>query len=269
VILPAGVPGIRVLVMDDEEMIRALAATMLDKLGYQAVVCADGAQAVAAYREAADQGRPFAAAILDMTVPGGMGGREPAREIRELDPAAVLISSTGYSIDATSARMEEDLFRGSIAKPYNLEKLTRELARLTGNAARSLSDYTGRSEKPGVCGQISGRLQVHSRSYGSKRSRNLDQTAGFAAGLWIIRQSPGGRYFIDTHRLKGNFISACLAWNGPRSSLDLWLSRRMSVRRGSCPGFIPVSAEACPANPSGPTFSFHAPERSSTDRGLR
>ena len=150
VIRPAAASGIRILVMDDEEMIRTLAATMLDELGYQAVVCADGAQAVATYREAMDQGRPFAAVILDMTVPGGMGGRETARKIHELDPAAVLIISTGYSVDATAARMEEGLFRGSIAKPYNLEKLARELARLTGTAARSLSDYTGRSETPEV-----------------------------------------------------------------------------------------------------------------------
>src|SRR6185369_2365248 len=83
--LPQAGQGRAVLVMDDEQMIRSLASMMLTKLGYRAVTCHDGAEAVRLYGCALEQGEPFAAVILDMTVPGGMGGKEAAQLIRALD----------------------------------------------------------------------------------------------------------------------------------------------------------------------------------------
>lgn len=71
-------PGGSILVMDDDEMIRVVAVAMLDKLGFKAVTCADGAEAVTMYRQSREKGERFAAVILDMTVPGGMGGKEAA-----------------------------------------------------------------------------------------------------------------------------------------------------------------------------------------------
>jgi two-component system CheB/CheR fusion protein len=127
----AAPPGRSVLVMDDEEMIRAMVSAMLDQLGYRAVTCADGERAVGIYREFHDRGEPFSAVILDMTVPGGMGGRKAAQKILELDPAAVLIISSGYSVESTYQGGNDPVFRGAVAKPYNMAQLAQELARLT------------------------------------------------------------------------------------------------------------------------------------------
>jgi hypothetical protein len=65
-----------------------------------------------------------------MTVPGGMGGKEAAVEIRSLDPDAVLVISSGYSGDHVFDEKNDPLFRGMVAKPYNLQRLVQELARV-------------------------------------------------------------------------------------------------------------------------------------------
>jgi PAS domain S-box-containing protein len=128
--LPAG-HG-RVLVMDDEEMLARLATMMLGEIGYEAEACADGAEAVARYRAALETRNPFAAVILDLTVPGGLGGKEAAARILAIDPDAVLIVSSGYSNDPVMADHAAYGFRGAVAKPYAIETLAAEMARLTG-----------------------------------------------------------------------------------------------------------------------------------------
>jgi two-component system, cell cycle sensor histidine kinase and response regulator CckA len=119
-----------ILVMDDEAMIRNLAALMLTRLGYRATTCSEGADAVRLYRESFDGNEPFAAVILDMTVPGGMGGKEAAHLIREIDPGAVLVISSGYSADPFLDRGKEVQVNGKVAKPYNMKQLSDELARV-------------------------------------------------------------------------------------------------------------------------------------------
>jgi two-component system, cell cycle sensor histidine kinase and response regulator CckA len=119
-----------ILVMDDEAMIRNLAALMLTRLGYRATTCSEGAEAVRLYRESFDGNEPFAAVILDMTVPGGMGGKEAAHLIREIDPGAVLVISSGYSADPFLDRGKEVQVNGKVAKPYNMKQLSDELARV-------------------------------------------------------------------------------------------------------------------------------------------
>ena len=124
-------PGDRkILVMDDEEMIRNLAALMLTRLGYQATTCSDGEEAVSLYRGSLTRGEPFAAVILDMTVPGGMGGKEAAHLIRGIDPNAVLVISSGYSSDTFLDEEREVQVNGIVAKPYNLKQLSDELERV-------------------------------------------------------------------------------------------------------------------------------------------
>ena len=123
----------RVLVMDDEEMIRSLAAEMLRQLGYGAVTCGDGREAVDLYRACRERGEPFAAVILDMTVPAGMGGKEAAARILAVDPDAVLVISSGYSGDHVFSGKKDPLFRGIVAKPYNLQQLARELSQVIEN----------------------------------------------------------------------------------------------------------------------------------------
>ncbi len=125
-------PGRAVLVMDDEELIRILADAMLAELGYLPVVCSDGREAVEIYRSWLERGDRFSAVLLDMTVPGGMGGQEAAREILALDPTAILIISTGYSVDTVYKGKEDPIFRGAVSKPYTIEQLAQELMRVTG-----------------------------------------------------------------------------------------------------------------------------------------
>ena len=126
--------GKPVLVMDDEEMIRSLAAAMLSELGHSPVTCADGAEAVRLYREYMERNRPFAAVILDMTVPGGMGGKAAAEGIRAIDPDAVLFISSGYGTDSLCDDAGVNLFNGALKKPYSLSQFARMIGCLPDHA---------------------------------------------------------------------------------------------------------------------------------------
>jgi PAS domain S-box-containing protein len=117
--------GGSVLVMDDEEMIRELAAEMLGYLGYQVTTCATGEETVRKYRIAKEGNTPFSFVIMDLTIPGGRGGRESAEDILAFDPYARLIASSGYSNDPVMADFCDYGFCGSIIKPYTLDDLTR------------------------------------------------------------------------------------------------------------------------------------------------
>lgn len=116
-----------VLVMDDEEMIRELASEMLIYLGYQVTSCGDGSEAVTRYADALQSGTPFAAVIMDLTIPGGMGGKEAAQQILALDPDAFLVVSSGYSNDPIMANYRAYGFRRAVAKPYKINELEQAL----------------------------------------------------------------------------------------------------------------------------------------------
>jgi two-component system cell cycle sensor histidine kinase/response regulator CckA len=126
--VPAG--SGRVLIMDDEELIRDVATEILQFAGYDVESCADGREAVECFREAKELNAPFSAVILDITVPVGMGGKKAANLMLEIDPDAVLIVSSGYSNDPVIANFQEYGFSGMIPKPFNAERLAGELARL-------------------------------------------------------------------------------------------------------------------------------------------
>lgn len=117
----------RILVMDDEEAICSIAATMLSHLGYAVQTCADGQAAIDLYRQARSAGRPFSAVIMDLTVPGAMGGIEAAAAIRDLDPAARLVVSSGYSHDPIMSEYRDHGFAAVLAKPYLVNDLERVL----------------------------------------------------------------------------------------------------------------------------------------------
>jgi PAS domain S-box-containing protein len=110
-----------VLVMDDEEMIRELAIATLGELGYRVTTCSSGKEAIEIYRAAFSAGAPFSTVIMDLTIPGGMGGKEAARIILDLDPSARLIVSSGYSTDPVMADCREFGFCGAVIKPYTVE----------------------------------------------------------------------------------------------------------------------------------------------------
>jgi PAS domain S-box-containing protein len=123
----------RILVMDDEEIIREVAAEILRHLGYCVVVCSDGSEAIELYRQAFETKEPFAAVIMDLTVPGRMGGKEAAARILEIEPDAVLIVSSGYSSDPVLANFRQYGFSGVVPKPFDAEGLASELKRLIHN----------------------------------------------------------------------------------------------------------------------------------------
>lgn len=109
-----------ILVMDDEAMILALATEMLTHLGYQATTCVNGTEALALYKTALGTGQPFAAVIMDLTIPGSLGGKEVAQQILAIDPQACLIVSSGYSSDPIMSDYRTYGFSGAVAKPYTL-----------------------------------------------------------------------------------------------------------------------------------------------------
>ncbi len=120
----------RVLVMDDEDLVRDVAARILTYLGYEVTVAVEGAEAVELYRTARATGRPFDAVILDLTVPGGMGGRETIRKLQELDPGVKALVSSGYAEDATMTHYLDYGFAGVVQKPYKAADISLALYNL-------------------------------------------------------------------------------------------------------------------------------------------
>jgi CheY-like chemotaxis protein len=127
--LPTAGAG-RILAMDDEEAIRELLSEILAILGYEAVCTRDGAAAVAAYENAHAAGQPFAAVILDITVPGGLGGKEAMAHLRAIDPQVKAIISSGYANDPIMANFAQYGFSGVVTKPYTVERLQQTLQRV-------------------------------------------------------------------------------------------------------------------------------------------
>ena len=120
--------GGSILVMDDEKMIRDIAAQMLSYLGYEVTTCADGQEAIAIYQAAMQSPKNYAAVIMDLTIPGGLGGKDAAQQILAFDPTARLIVSSGYSSDLVMANFREYGFSGAITKPYSMEEFREVLS---------------------------------------------------------------------------------------------------------------------------------------------
>lgn len=114
----------RILVMDDEKMIRHLAGEILSYLGYEVSFSKDGTKAIEIYKDAMESGEPFDAVILDLTVRGGMGGKEAIRKLMEIDPHVTGIVSSGYSDDSVMTDFEKYGFKGVVAKPYSVHEVS-------------------------------------------------------------------------------------------------------------------------------------------------
>jgi two-component system, cell cycle sensor histidine kinase and response regulator CckA len=130
---PDGGKG-RVLVMDDVSMVRDIASAILTHLGYEAACAIDGEEAVKLYGESLEAGTPFDAVILDLTVPGGMGGYETLERLLELDHHVNAIISTGYTDDVILSEFGNYGFKGAIAKPYKTDDLGELLSRVITSA---------------------------------------------------------------------------------------------------------------------------------------
>ncbi|MBI1822207.1 MAG: PAS domain S-box protein [Nitrospirae bacterium] len=117
----------KILLMDDEEVVLEVAAEMLKALGYEVVVTREGNETILAYLEAAELMKPFDAVILDLTVPGGMGGKKTLQKLLEINPNIKVIASSGYSSDPVAGEWQKHRFRGFISKPFRLSDLGKTL----------------------------------------------------------------------------------------------------------------------------------------------
>jgi PAS domain S-box-containing protein len=112
-----------ILLMDDEAVIREVVSEMLSMLGYVVVTVPDGEAMLDTYTSSLREGLSFRAVLMDLTIPGGMGGREAIRYLREIDPEVFAIVSSGYSHDPVMADFAAYGFNAMIPKPYKLESL--------------------------------------------------------------------------------------------------------------------------------------------------
>ncbi|NWJ96279.1 MAG: PAS domain S-box protein [Chloroflexi bacterium] len=117
----------RILVMDDEGAIRSILTRVLTRKGFLVSEAEDGAVAIALYKETLAAGEPFAAVLMDLSIPGGMGGKETIRHLKELDSDVKAIVSSGYADDPVLANYQDYGFSGRVVKPYRLEELLHEM----------------------------------------------------------------------------------------------------------------------------------------------
>jgi len=121
-----------ILIMDDEEMVRNVAREILSLFGYEVLLAADGAEALDIYQRNMDSGKTIDAVIMDLTVPGGMGGREAVQKLLTIDPKAKAIVSSGYSNDPVMANFREYGFAGVINKPFRTRELAEAIGKVLG-----------------------------------------------------------------------------------------------------------------------------------------
>jgi two-component system cell cycle sensor histidine kinase/response regulator CckA len=121
---------LRVLLMDDEEMVRNITAEMLEELGCRVTETTDGREALETYRAHQARGETFDLVILDLTVPKGLGGKEVMPQFLDLDANARVVISSGYADDPVMSRYEDYGFSDVVRKPYNIEELHAVLTRV-------------------------------------------------------------------------------------------------------------------------------------------
>ncbi len=113
----------RVLVLDDESVVRSMFGQFLFRFGFEVVLTTSGEEAIEKFREAKTQGQLFLLVILDLTVRGGMGGKDTLRELQKIDPRVKAIVTSGYSNDPVMSQYEKYGFKGMLTKPFNFDEL--------------------------------------------------------------------------------------------------------------------------------------------------
>jgi signal transduction histidine kinase/ActR/RegA family two-component response regulator len=117
----------KILLMDDQESIRAVMDKMLRQLGYDVTLSRDGAEAIEIYQKALTHGEPFDVVIMDLTIPGGMGGKEAIGRFKQIDPEVKALAFSGYSNDPLIAKYAKFGFVGVITKPFRVTQLSKTL----------------------------------------------------------------------------------------------------------------------------------------------
>jgi two-component system cell cycle sensor histidine kinase/response regulator CckA len=113
--------------MDDEAFVRKTLGRILERLGYEPEFAEEGAEAIEMYKTAEESGKPYEAVILDLTIPGGMGGKETVKKLLEMKSGAKAIVSSGYSDDSLLANFQEYGFRGILPKPFDPQAVSKVL----------------------------------------------------------------------------------------------------------------------------------------------
>jgi len=120
----------RVLIIDDEEIIRTMTEKMLEKIGLQPVSRSNFEEGINAYRTAVFQGEPYTLVLMDLTIPAGISGMEAITILKEYDPSVCAIVSSGYSEDSVLSEYKKYGFKGFLAKPYTFDELKKIVARV-------------------------------------------------------------------------------------------------------------------------------------------
>ncbi len=125
----------KILLMDDDEVIRTAVQGLLSSLTYEVESCKDGWQALQVYKKAMEEECPFDAVVMDLNIPDGMGGVKAMEELLVIDPEAKGIISSGFSNDSVMSEYEKYGFRGVVEKPYKIEELDKMLREIIHSAA--------------------------------------------------------------------------------------------------------------------------------------
>jgi CheY-like chemotaxis protein len=123
--------GGRILVMDDEEIVLDMVQALLEKLGYEADLARDGRETILKYRESLENNRPYKLVLIDLVIPGGMGGQETIHVLKELDPQVKAIVSSGHFRDPVMQNYTQYGFQGALTKPYVLKELEDVLSQVS------------------------------------------------------------------------------------------------------------------------------------------
>ncbi len=120
----------RVLILEDEDMIAELYKTVLEEMSLKVTIASTGEEAISLYREAMERGEKYNLVIMDLTIPGGMGGKETIKELLKIDREVKAIVASGYSTDPVMTNYREYGFIGRLPKPFKLDELKNEVLRI-------------------------------------------------------------------------------------------------------------------------------------------
>jgi two-component system cell cycle sensor histidine kinase/response regulator CckA len=136
----------KVLLMDDDSSIREVAKLILERLGYTVTGTTRGEDAIAVYKEAMGTERQFDVVIMDLTIPGHMGGKEAIKELLKIDPDVRGVVSSGYSTDPIMSDYKSHGFKGVVEKPFRVEELSRAIQNVLNADAVSSDVNDGESD---------------------------------------------------------------------------------------------------------------------------
>ncbi|BHH84997.1 cache domain-containing protein [Desulforhopalus sp. 52FAK] len=122
--------GLRILIIEDDHVLQDVLTGILCEIGHSVDVASEGKTGTAMYQKAFQSNEPYHLVLSDLTIPGGMGGKEAVQKILEIDPDAKVIATSGYAMDPIMAQYEKFGFKGRIAKPFRLQDIQREVERV-------------------------------------------------------------------------------------------------------------------------------------------